>query len=155
MNSCKMRTHRPMKQIRIHTSCKQRMSFNFCFEKNFHKLLFQESSRLVTFNCSYYFVVRYIAAFFVNILKFPRFIMSLSTAGLTRCPAETGFLCDETDAITGTPKWTRSAQDVHYVPLCWTLYSLHLTCSVRFLCFAQFRPYILILYPRKLTDWTL
>ena len=41
--------------------------------------------------------------------------MSLSTVALTRCPAETGFLSDETDVIKDTVKGSRSAQDAYYV----------------------------------------
>jgi len=99
-----------------HNVVQAKVSFNLWFHKNFRKRLFQERSRLVTFNFSYYFIARDVVAIFVNILKFHLFfILSLNTVALTRYGGvEIGFLCDETDVIRDTIKGTRSAQDIHY-----------------------------------------
>jgi hypothetical protein len=152
-----MRTHWRMKQTRIHTDinrANKRVSFNFCFDKNFQKVCsrkVQGSLYLIFHTTSSPEILLLSLSIYQNI---PLFIMSLSTVALTRCPAETVFLCDETDVIRYTTKGTRSAQDI----LCATLLNIikpasHLQCA--FLCFAQFPPYILILYLRKLTDRTL
>ena len=102
MNSCQLRTHGPMKRslyVQFTHRANKSASFNFWFHKNFHKRLFQERPRLVTFNLSYYFIARVVVPFLVNILKFPPFYRVPEHGSCQQMSGETGLLCDETDVM--------------------------------------------------------